>query len=127
MSNPRSLRILLVEDHFSTRAALSLWLSALGHEVKAVETASAARGFAKDLLSTSCSRDLGLPDGDGRDLPHALREHHDFRAVAITGNSGPGEHELSRLAGFTQHLEKPVDLDELTVILRVAAEKRAEE
>lgn len=126
MSNFRPLRVLLVEDHLSTRTALNIWLSDLGHEIEAFDTASAARVFAKDYTFDLLIADIGLPDGDGRDLLRALREDHDFQAVAITGNSGPGEHELSRLAGFAQHLEKPVDLDELTAILRVATEKLAD-
>lgn len=126
MSNYRPLRVLLVEDHLSTRTALTFWLSDLGHEVEAFDTASAARGFAKDFTFDLLIADVGLPDGDGRELLRALREDHDFQAVAITGNTGSDERELSRRAGFSQHLEKPVDLDELTRILRLAVHQLAD-
>ena len=123
MFNHRPLRILLVEDHLSTRTALSIWLSDLGHEVEAVETKAAALSFAKKFTFDMLITDIGLPDGDGRDLLGKLRESHDFHAVAVTGNTGTAESELSRKAGFTQHLEKPVDLDALTEILGTAASR----
>jgi CheY-like chemotaxis protein len=122
MFNHRPLRVLLVEDHPSTRTALSIWLSDLGHEVEAVETVAAALNFAKKFTFDLLISDIGLPDGNGRDLLGKLRENHDFHAVAITGNSGTAESELSYRAGFAQHLEKPVDLDALTEILGTAAE-----
>ena len=126
MFNHRPLRVLLVEDHTGTRTALSIWLIDLGHEVEAVETVAAALNFAKKFTFDLLISDIGLPDGDGRALLGKLRESHDFHAVAITGNSGAGESELSRQAGFAQHLEKPVDLDALTEILGTAAANLAD-
>ena len=110
------LRVLLVEDHFPTRTALSVWLTDLGHDVLAVDSMSAAMrvatGWAFDVLLS----DIGLPDGNGRDLVRRLRQTHRFRAIAISGLMiGPGERELSRDAGFIAHLEKPfnpIDLKE---------------
>ncbi len=116
----RPLRVLLVEDHFSTRTALSIWLSDLGHEVEAVDSVAAALTHAEKFSFDVLISDLGLPDGNGRDLVGTLRQTHNFQAVAITGNSGRSEVELSQRAGFTQHLEKPVDLDALTEILGTA-------
>src|SRR4029077_5962803 len=123
MFNHRPLRVLLVEDHLSTRTALSIWLTDLGHEVEAVESVAAAISFANRFTFDLLIADIGLPDGNGRDLLRQLREHHDFHAVAITGNSGQKESELNRQAGFARHLEKPVDLDALTEALGNAAEK----
>jgi CheY-like chemotaxis protein len=123
MFNHRPLRVLLVEDHLSTRAALSIWLGDLGHEVEAVETVAAALSFSKRFTFDLLISDIGLPDGNGRDLLGKLRESHDFHAVAITGKTGPAECELSYQAGFAQHLEKPVDLDALTQILGTAAQR----
>jgi CheY-like chemotaxis protein len=122
MFNHRPLRVLLVEDHLSTRTALSIWLNDLGHEVEAVETVAAALSFAQKFTFDLLISDIGLPDGNGRDLLGKLRESHDFHAVAITGNTGTAESKLSYQAGFSQHLEKPVDLDALTEILGTAAE-----
>ncbi|OAI42955.1 hypothetical protein AYO41_03185 [Verrucomicrobia bacterium SCGC AG-212-E04] len=126
MFTHRPLRVLLVEDHTGTRTALRTWLTDLGHEVDAVDTMAAALTFAKGFTFDLLIADIGLPDGSGRDLLGKLRADHDFHAVAITGTIGEDESELSRQAGFDQHLEKPVDLDELTEILGTAAEKLAD-
>ena len=126
MYNHRPLRVLLVEDHLSTRTALSIWLTDLGHDVEAVDSVASALSYAKRFTFDLLIADIGLPDGDGRSLLTKLRENHDFHAVAITGNVGTNERELSQRAGFAQHLEKPVDLDALTEILGSAAEKLAD-
>ena len=126
MLNYRPLRVLLVEDHLSTRAALNIWLVDLGHEVEAVETVEAALNFGRKFTFDLLIADIGLPDGNGRDLMIKLRRNHDFLAVAITANSGAAERELSHRAGFAQHLEKPVDLDALTEILGAAANRLQE-
>ena len=126
MFNHRPLRVLLVEDHLGTRTALSIWLTDLGHEVEAVDSVAAALRFAKQFTFDLLIADIGLPDGDGRELLSKLRQNHEFHAVAITGNTGAAENELSRQAGFAQHLEKPVDLDALTEILGTAAENLAD-
>ena len=95
----------------------------MGHEVEAVEGAGAALRYSKKFSFDLLICDIGLPDGDGRSLLGALREHHDFHAVAITGNAEPSERSLNERAGFSQHLEKPVDLDALTEILGAAVAK----
>jgi CheY-like chemotaxis protein len=111
-----TLRVLLVEDHFATRNALEIWLTDLGHEVTAVESVSQALEAAAHLEFDVLISDIGLPDGDGRDLVQRLSQTHRFRAIAISGMMiGPTERESSRQAGFIAHLEKPfnpMDLEE---------------
>jgi two-component system response regulator PilR (NtrC family) len=72
---PRSLSILVVEDHPDTRRALEMFLQLLGHQTKlaadikeALETAAAGSHF--DLLLS----DLRLPDGNGWELLRRLEE-----------------------------------------------------
>ena len=114
-STAPSFRILLVEDHFTTRTALSIWLTDLGHDVVAVESISAAIAAAANRPFDVLLSDIGLPDGDGRSLVQRLQQTHRFRAIAISGLSiGPSEREASRQAGFEAHLEKPfnpIDLE----------------
>jgi CheY-like chemotaxis protein len=121
-SNAATLRVLLVEDHYATRTALTIWLTDLGHEVLAVDSFSAAliaaAGWPFDVLLS----DIGLPDGNGRDLVRRLRQTHRFRAIAISGLViGPSERELSRSAGFLAHLEKPFNPMDLERSLHAVA------
>jgi len=57
--------------------------------------------------------DLGLPDGDGRDLMRHLRDRHGIPGVAISGYGMEDDIEKSRAAGFSEHLTKPVQFEEL--------------
>ncbi len=117
-----SLRVLLVEDHFATRNALAIWLEDLGHQVKAVETVSHALEVAAQRHFDVLISDIGLPDGDGRDLVRKLKQTHQFRAIAISGMMvGPAERESSRQAGFVAHLEKPFNPMDLEHSLRAVA------
>ena len=110
-------RILFVEDHEPTRAALRTLLVRRRFEV--IEAASVkealelAAGLKFDLLMT----DIGLPDGDGYEIVERLRDGRDFPAIALTGYGMEEDIARSRKAGFTTHLTKPVDIQDLDAVL----------
>ena len=86
---PERLRILLVDDHPDTCAALERLLKLRGHAVVAAHSmrnalALAGDGSAFDLLIS----DVGLPDGNGMDLLRVLRTKHPIRGIAISGLKG---------------------------------------
>lgn len=124
--NGQSLRILLVEDNADTLRILSRLLEKAGYRVTAVksitaalEAAQAMRGRAEkfDLLVS----DLGLPDGNGRNLMRELRDRDGLAGIAISGFGMQDDIEKSRDAGFAEHLTKPIQLEELQgAILRLA-------
>ena len=114
----RKLRILLVEDHLDTLRILSRLLESHGGIVTAAQTFDAALAAAQtahqgagkfDLLIS----DLGLPDGDGRALMSALRDRYGFPGIALSGYGMEEDVEKSRVAGFREHLTKPVKIAEL--------------
>jgi len=127
---PRPLRVLLVEDHSDTAEQLSRLLRAAGHDVtsagtirEAQELIAAAeqqnpRGF-HILIS-----DLGLPDGSGHDLMRDLVRHHQIPGIALSGYGMNEDIRDSMDAGFSRHITKPVDWQELkTAIQKIAAEQ----
>ena len=118
MIRSHSTEILLVEDHLSTRTALTMWLTDKGYEVFAVDTVSAALDFASirkfDILLT----DIGLPDGSGIDLLKSLRSTHSFHAIAISGGNPLAAAAMTSTCGFSDYLEKPVDLQSLESVLQ---------
>jgi len=122
-SPPRSLRILLVEDHADTARTMARLLRRLGHEVKVGESyASAvqlARGEDFDLILS----DIGLPDGTGLDLIRELRQdlHKTTPAIALTGYGMEEDIARCREAGFNQHLTKPVNFQKLQVTIEQIA------
>ncbi|HET9227438.1 MAG TPA: ATP-binding protein [Thermoanaerobaculia bacterium] len=121
------LRVLLVEDHSDTAAALADLMRMHGHDVRvatsvaqALTTASAEDGF--DLVVS----DLGLPDGSGQDLMRQLSERFGLRGIALSGYGMEEDVRRSREAGFERHLTKPVNLEALeTAIQQVAATRTA--
>jgi len=111
---PGSLRILLVDDHPDTCAALERLLKLRGHSVVAAHSMRnalelAGDGDSFDLLIS----DVGLPDGNGMDLLRVLRAKHPIRGIAISGFGMDADIGKSLEAGFSEHLVKPVKLEKL--------------
>jgi two-component system CheB/CheR fusion protein len=122
------LRILLVEDHADTAAAMADLLSGLGHKVTvaggvaaalaAVERLTAGKsGPALDLVIS----DLGLPDGNGHELMRKLSRRYGLKGIALSGYGMEDDREKSLQAGFSRHLTKPVQLRALQAVIREVA------
>jgi signal transduction histidine kinase/CheY-like chemotaxis protein len=115
----QSWRILLVEDHADSAAALGNLLRRRGHQVdlasdlRSALAAARANGF--DLLIS----DIGLPDGSGAQLMSELRRTG-TRGIAISGFGMKTDIEASLASGFSQHLVKPLKLDELEAAIERA-------
>jgi len=69
----------------------------------------AIQAGATDLLVC----DIGLPDGDGWQLMEIVRTHHRVAGIAMSGFGSPSDLKRSAAAGFSTHLVKPFDPDEL--------------
>jgi len=108
-----SLRILLVEDHQDTSAALEKLLVRRGHLVATAHNVRSAMEIATrnpfDLLIS----DIALPDGSGTELITYLRAISDIPGIAISGFGMNGDIERSLKAGFAAHLVKPVKVEKL--------------
>jgi signal transduction histidine kinase len=116
----RALRILLVDDHPDTTAALERLLTRRGHTVAAAHDMRSAMEAAErgqfDLLVS----DVGLPDGSGPELMTHLRAKSGIRGIAISGFGMNGDVEKSINAGFSEHLVKPVSLEKLEAAIEHA-------
>ena len=111
------LRILVVEDHPSTRQTLCLLLGRDGHHVVPVGSmAEALIAAALEPFDLVIS-DLGLPDGTGDDLMTKLRATYGLRGIALSGYGSEDDVGRSKAAGFFTHLVKPVSISDLRTIL----------
>ncbi len=119
-SSTRSLRILLVEDHPDTSELLTRLLKRVGHHVVTAGSLAEARVLtsAEAAGNSGCPfdmlvSDLGLPDGSGHDLMRELGECHQVPGIALSGFGMKEDVAASMAAGFTRHMTKPVDWQEL--------------
>ena len=113
------MRVLLVEDHEPTRAALSQLLQRRGHWVTPADSVAVARRRATEATFDVLISDLGLPDGDGTVLMRELRQQYGMMGVALTGYGMSQDIERTTAAGFEAHLTKPVRMDALDAVLAV--------
>lgn len=114
-----TLRLLLVEDHESTRNVLCLMLRKIGHEVHAAATGAEALAAATKVghLDVLLS-DLGLPDQSGYDLLKAIHAvQPQIVAVALSGYGMDEDVQRAKAAGFTAHMVKPVQFAHLRALL----------
>jgi len=124
-SEPRQphLRILLAEDHDDTRLALERLLKRWGHEVRTASTIAEAASIAAEYRPELLLSDIGLPDGTGIDLLGQLRDHNGLKAIAMSGYGMEADLELTRHAGFIEHLIKPVSAERLKEALALFLSK----
>ena len=120
-TTPKSLRLLLVDDHADTRGVLSRLLTRCGHDVVTADSAQKAlevldrRGF--DALIS----DIGLPVDNGYYLVREARRRQPLKAVALSGFGTDADIQRSLEAGFDYHVTKPVDFDGLRTLLQKIA------
>ena len=113
------LRLLLVEDHEPTLTVLRRLLVRAGHEVTTAGDIATAVAAAKATLFDVVISDVGLPDGTGFELISLLQGIQPaLKGIALSGYGMENDLRRSREAGFSAHLVKPVDFDQLRRALR---------
>lgn len=115
-------RLLLVEDHPDTAAAVAMLLRTLDFEpVVAHSVAEGLRRFHADRSVAAVITDLGLPDGSGADLLQHLQAHYGADALppclVMSGFGMQHDIERSLALGFAAHLVKPVSSERLAEAL----------
>jgi signal transduction histidine kinase/ActR/RegA family two-component response regulator len=118
----RSRHVLIVEDNADARGTLQTLLALLGHRVEAAGTGT--EGVARAVASRPevVLIDLGLPGLDGYEVARRLRAAlgAGVLLVALTGLALDEDRQRTREAGFNAHLAKPVEVEELNLLLTQA-------
>jgi len=122
-SSRRAPAVLVVDDEADLRELLALTMVRLGLDVDAAETVARAREFLAANRYALCLTDMRLPDGVGLDLVREVaqgRYGEAFPIVVITAY-GSTENAVAALkAGAFDYLTKPVDLEQLRLLVRSA-------
>jgi PAS domain S-box-containing protein len=116
----RLQRVLVVDDSQDSTRSLARVLKHWGHEVRVAhdgpEAIRAALAEAFDVILL----DIGLPGMDGFQVAEQIRGHLGAvgpKLIALTGYGQEADLARSRSVGFSDHLVKPVDFDQLQALI----------
>jgi CheY-like chemotaxis protein len=122
----KQLRVLLVDDEYEVREAVSTILSGAEAEVRVAESAAEALEILKEWRPDILVSDIGMPGEDGYTLMRKLRarsleEGGSIPAVALTAYARTEDRLRALSSGYQMHVPKPVrPIELLTVIASIA-------
>ena len=105
-------RVLIVDDNADAAVSLAMLMGQDGHETQLALSGSEALQLVGSFRPDVALLDIGLPQMDGYELARQLRarsELQGIRLVALTGYGQAEDRQRSQIAGFDDHLVKPVD------------------
>jgi signal transduction histidine kinase len=129
------VRLLVVDDDPGARELISGMLEGFGAQVSVAESGQAALSLLFAQRPDVLIADLGMPGMDGYALIEQVRAlDPDFGgltpAVAVTAYASPQDRLRALQAGYQNHVAKPVEAEELAIVIaslagRPAQDKRA--
>lgn len=118
-SRPRSLEVLIVDDHAETLRVLSSLLRKRGHVVSTAESSQGALAVLDGGHFDVLISDIGLPDGNGYELiREAKKRQQSLKGIALSGFGMDEDLRVGKEAGFDYHLTKPVEFQKLEGVLQ---------
>lgn len=111
---------LVVDDSEDVTLLLAVLLEQAGYSVVMAYSASAALRSARSHDFDLVVSDIGMPGMNGYDLARALRRAHAYKnvpMVAVTGYAMFVDRQLSVTAGFSSHLNKPIDPESFIALI----------
>ncbi len=113
-------RVLVVDDNIDSAEMLVELLAMWGHTALHAPDGPRALALAPEFAPDIVLLDIGLPGLDGYEVARLLREDPALgaaRIIAMTGYGQAEDRKRTRAAGFAAHLVKPIDFEELRVVL----------
>jgi diguanylate cyclase (GGDEF)-like protein len=110
------VRMLVIDDDPDLLLTVELQLQSRGFMVSTAASAAEGLDMARVLAPEVVLIDIGLPDGDGRELARTLREQPRTAGaglIMLTARSDQGALRGAVQAGADDYVLKPYDLDEL--------------
>jgi CheY-like chemotaxis protein len=117
---------LVVDDEEDARTLLAEILRGRGAQVKAVGSAVEALREIKETPPDVMVSDIGMPEEDGYSLIRKVRamtkdQPKPLPAAALTAYARMEDRTRALMAGFQSHVTKPVDPEELVVVVATLA------
>ncbi len=116
------LRILVVDDETDALDLIGVELAQHGAEVKHVGNAADALTALEQSEFDLLISDIGMPNTDGYDLIRQIRQQEEGKnrkipAVALTAYARVQDRMQAIMAGFSTHIAKPVEVNELVTVV----------
>lgn len=105
-------RALVVDDVADVTEMLAVLMTHAGYDVATASSGSGAIALARENHFDLIISDIGMPEMNGYQLALALRALPGYESVpmvAVTGYSMFDDRNRSLVAGFNEHLTKPID------------------
>jgi DNA-binding NtrC family response regulator len=114
----RTGRILVVDDEVNARTALAELLRDEGYDVETAADAFKALGKYESFSPHVVVTDLKMPGMDGIELVKKIRAAEESAAVIVMTAFGAVQSAVDAMrAGAAEYLTKPINFDELMVVL----------
>ncbi len=116
------LNVLVVEDNALNRRVAYELLNSEGARVSLAEGGieGVNRVLSRQQRFDVVIMDIQMPDIDGMEATRRIRCDPDFRnlpILAMTANASPSDRQTCLAAGMTEHLGKPIDMEQLIPLL----------
>ncbi|MBD1887704.1 PAS domain S-box protein [Coleofasciculus sp. FACHB-SPT9] len=117
-SDLNGIQVLVVDDKPDSREFVAFVLEQAGAKVMTATTAAEALTMLMQFKPTVLLSDVGMPDMDGYTLMQQVRalpteQGGQVLAIALTAYAGDFNQQQALIAGFQQHLSKPIEPDSL--------------
>jgi CheY-like chemotaxis protein len=116
---------MVVDDNRDSADMLVMSLQIMGHQARAVYSPLAVMDACADFEPELMIIDIGMPELNGLALAEQLRARpwrgRQPRLVALTGWGQAEDYKRSFMAGFADHLVKPVNLATIERVCRETA------
>jgi PAS domain S-box-containing protein len=114
----KGIRVLVVDDDKDTRELIVFILKHYGAQVTAASSGAEALSVLPHSEADILLSDIGMPEMDGYMLIRQIRampsqQVREIPAIALTAYAGESDRQQVLLAGFAQHISKPVEPEEL--------------
>lgn len=113
-------KILVVDDNRDSADTMALLLQSLGYSASVVYDGNAALASIATEAPDAVLLDLGLPGISGIEIAHKVKSEvvDPPQLIAVTGYGQESDREATFKAGFYGHLVKPVDFEQLNMLLK---------
>lgn len=126
-STAKALSVLVVDDNFPAAQTIGWLLELDGHIPTLAHDGADALSIARKMHPDVILLDIGLPDMNGYDVCRELRKDPQFKDTLIIAQTGWGQdrdRQLAQEAGFSHHLVKPLNTDQLAGLLSAEAMRK---